>query len=277
MAQAIEVGSAAPIRNTMVTAAVRKRRRDQVIVPNLWRVGIVVVIFGLWQLGATAGVVNTFLFSSPELIWTSAARSVQDGSLATDLTATLTATLVGFALGTVLGVGLGLTLWFFPRVQRVLDPFFVVFNALPKIALGPMLVIWLGSGLFSKVMLATFATFVVAALNAYQGARKADEQMVGLLRSMGATKLQTFHKLVLPTSLPWVVAAFKINIGLALVAVIGGEFVSANAGLGYKAAVSGSLFDIAGVWVAIFTIMIVATVLYFAVSAAERKLIRRSA
>lgn len=249
-------------------------RRSQ-LYPNVWRVGILVVVFGAWQLGASLGVVNTFLFGSPARVFDSASRSVADGSLLIDVWATMSATLMGFAIGTALGVLSGWGLWFFPRVQAVFDPYLVVFNALPKIALGPMLVIWLGSGLTSKIVLAAFATFVIAVLNAYQGARKVDVQSVGLIRSMGASHGQVFQKLVVPSSIPWIVAAFKINIGLALVAVIGGEFVSANAGLGYKSAVSGSLFDISGVWVAIFAILILAAALYFVVAAIEKTLMKK--
>lgn len=245
------------------------------VTPNIWRVLILVGIFGLWHIASQAGWINTFLFGSPEGILESFLRTVEDRSIFVDAWATLSATILGFIIGTALGVFLGLYLWFLPTAQRVLDPFLVVFNALPKIALGPMLVIWFGSGLTSKVVLAAFATFVIAVLNAYQGSTKVDPQVVNMVRSMGGTKLQIFNKLVIPAAVPWIIAAFKINIGLALVAVIGGEFVSANAGLGRKSAISGSLFDINGVWVSIFVIMILAWALYSIVAAIERTVVKK--
>lgn len=270
------VADAAPQRQgPSPTALRRKAWRKSRLYPNIWRVGILVLIFALWQLGASMGAINTFLFGSPAQILSAASRAMADGSLTNDIMATLSGTLAGFAIGTTLGVVAGWGLWFTPRVQAVLDPYFVIFNALPKIALGPMLVIWLGSGLVSKIVLAAFATFVIAVLNAYQGALKVDAQSVGLVRSMGASRRQIFQMLVVPSSIPWIVAAFKINIGLALVAVIGGEFVAANAGLGYKSAVSGSLFDINGVWVAIIAILILAAALYFVVAAIEKNLMKK--
>jgi len=250
-----------------------RKSRKEFLTMNLVRAGIVALFLFLWQVAADNGAINAFLMGSPEGIAKEAWRLMSSGQLWDDTLATVYATLIGFLLGSILGAFSGLLLWCSPYVARILDPFFVALNGLPKIALAPMIIIWFGSGMLSKVALAFVATFVVSLLSAYQGTHQIDPSLVNLMRSLGATKRLIFLKLVVPATLPWVISAFRLNIGFALIAEIGGEFIASDKGLGRMIFVSGNLFNLNAVWVGIMMLMVVAVTLYAVVSRIEKKLL----
>jgi NitT/TauT family transport system permease protein len=136
-----------------------------------------------------------------------------------------------------------------------------------------MIIIWFGSGMFSKIMLAFVATFVVALLSAYQGTHQIDRNLINLMRSLGASRREIFTKVVAPATLPWIISAFRLNIGFALIAEIGGEFISSDRGLGRMIFVAGNLFNLNVVWVGVIMLMIVAIVLYIVVSQVAKLLL----
>lgn len=237
------------------------------------RIAIVVVILMVWEMGVQRGAIDGFLMGSPSAIWRMAVAMVTSGQLFKDVSATLYATIVGFLIGSLLGSVCGLVLWYFKGFAKVIDPFAVALNGVPKIALAPMIVIWFGTDIFSKIVLATISTFVVALLSAYQATHQIEESQINLMRSFGATRTQTFTKIIVPASLPWIISAFRINIGLALVSVVGGEFISSDRGLGHMVFVEGNLFNLPAVWVGVIMLVIVAMSLYSIVGYAENKLL----
>lgn len=246
---------------------------NTLLTDNLWRGAGLALVIVLWQVGVNLGWINAFLMGSPAGIAGEAWRLIQSGQLLDDTIATVSATVIGFLLGSILGSLAGLLLWFSRTTARIIDPFMVALNGLPKIALAPMIIIWFGSGMFSKVMLAFVATFVVALLTAYQGTHQIDRNLINLMRSLGASRRKIFTKVVAPATLPWIISAFRLNIGFALIAEIGGEFISSDRGLGRMIFVSGNLFNLNAVWVGVFMLMIVAIVLYVIVSQVEKRLL----
>lgn len=251
----------------------RKRQALRLIVDNCYRLLIVAVILVAWQISVQAGWVNAFLLGSPLGIWTEFKRLVVSGELLTNTLTTVYSTLSGFIIGCVFGSLAGLGLWYSARLARVIDPFMVALNGLPKIALAPMIIIWFGSGLFSKVALAFIATFIVSLLSAYQGTHQIDNSLVNLMRSLGASRGQIFRKLVIPSTVPWIISGLRLNIGFALVAVIGGEFISSDSGLGRMIFVAGNLFNLNEVWVGVLTLLTVAMILYVAVAKLQEKML----
>lgn len=239
----------------------------------LWRLAIIAGILAAWEVLVQSGAVNSFLLGSPSSIAKMAVSMVASGELAIDAYATVRATVTGFALGSALGSLVGLLLWFSRKLSRIIDPFVVALNGVPKIALAPMIIIWFGSGIFSKIVLAAVSTFIVALLSAYQATHQIDSSQVDLMKSFGAGKMQIFTKIIVPSSLPWIISAFRINIGLALVSVVGGEFISSDKGLGHMIFVEGNLFNLPAVWVGVFTLMLVAATLYTCVSFLETRLL----
>ncbi|SDL09200.1 NitT/TauT family transport system permease protein [Franzmannia pantelleriensis] len=246
---------------------------NTLLTDNLWRGAGLALVIILWQIGVNVGWINPFLMGSPVGIAGEAWRLIQSGQLLNDTIATVYATVVGFLAGSILGSICGLLLWFSRSVARIIDPFMVALNGLPKIALAPMIIIWFGSGMFSKIMLAFVATFVVALLSAYQGTHQIDRNLINLMRSLGASRREVFTKVVAPATLPWIISAFRLNIGFALIAEIGGEFISSDRGLGRMIFVAGNLFNLNVVWVGVIMLMIVAIVLYVIVSQVEKRLL----
>ncbi|MHA6482818.1 ABC transporter permease [Paenibacillus sp. strain BS8-2] len=238
-----------------------------------WRLAIIASVLAIWEALVRSGTVNAFLLGSPTAIAKMAVSMIASGQLLEDAYATVRATVTGFAIGSAVGSLAGLLLWFSRTVSRIIDPFVVALNGVPKIALAPMIIIWFGSGIFSKMVLAAVSTFIVALLSAYQATHQIDQSQVNLMKSFGASKLQIFTKIIVPSSLPWIISAFRINIGLALVSVVGGEFISSDKGLGHMIFVEGNLFNLPAVWVGVFTLMIVAALLYTCVSMLESRLL----
>jgi NitT/TauT family transport system permease protein len=236
--------------------------------------GLFAVVIVLWQIGANTHAINGQLFGSPLGIASAFARTWADGSLLTDSGLTLWEALAGFVLGTVLGSAGGLALWYTRFLARVVEPLVVAFNGIPKIAMGPLIIIWLGSGLESKIVLAFVSTAAVAFLAAYSAAREIDPDLITLLRSIGATRAQMFRLLLVPGSLPLMFSAMRINVGFALVGAVVGEFIASSHGLGHAIFVAGNLFDLNTVWLGLIVLSLIAAAMYAALGSLERVLVK---
>ncbi|WP_316188751.1 ABC transporter permease [Bradyrhizobium sp. SZCCHNS1054] len=230
----------------------------------------VIAFFVLWELGVRLGLVSAFLVGSPLGIFQNAFRMLASGDLISDTWTTLFEALLGFVIGTIVGSLLGLALWYSVFVARLVEPFIVAINSVPKIALAPIVVLWFGTGLVSKVALSVSLTAIVALIAAYQAAKDADPDLQSLLISMGADKHQVFFNAVAPSTLPSIIATFRINIGFGLVGAVVGEFISSQRGLGHLIYTASSLYDLNTVWVGLFTLMIVGFLLYYVIDMIER-------
>lgn len=240
----------------------------------LVQLAILLVVIGCWEYAVRAGFISTFLFGSPSGAALMAWKMIQSGELWEHAYYTLWASIVGFIAGTLLGTVPGLLLWYSPYVARVIEPFLVAINSVPKIAFAPLVILWFGTGLASKIALSISLTSIVALLAAFQAAKDTDPDLQKMLVSLGSTKWQIFTKVVLPSSLPYVISTFRINIGFALVGTVVGEFISSSYGIGHVIFVASSLYDLNTVWVGIFSLMALGFVLYAGVELAERKLLR---
>jgi NitT/TauT family transport system permease protein len=251
----------------------RDRRRPMFDTP-LGRIALqvaaVVTFFALWEIGVRAGWVSAFLVGSPAGIFSFGYKMILSGELLSDTWYTLFEAILGFVIGTILGSLLGLALWYSVFVARLVEPFIVAINSVPKIALAPIVVLWFGTGLVSKVALSVSLTAIVALIAAYQAAKDADVDLQSLLISMGADKHQVFFKAVVPSTLPSIIATFRINIGFGLVGAVVGEFISSQRGLGHLIYTASSLYDLNTVWVGLFTLMIMGFVLYYVIDIIER-------
>jgi NitT/TauT family transport system permease protein len=273
------MSSAAVDRRTAMSgrnAAPRRRRArlDSPIGYALLQVGFVALVLALWEGGVRVGLVSGFLFGSPVGIARQLMAGIADGSLLYDTWITLYEAILGFVIGTIVGSALGLALWYSRFVARTAEPMIVAFNSVPKIALAPIIILWFGTGLVSKVALAISLTAIVALIAAYQAAKDADPDLQSLLLTLGASKRQVFHKVIVPSSLPGIIATFRINVGFGLVGAVVGEFISSEHGLGHMVFVASSLYDLNSVWAGLFTLMAVGFLLYFAIGLFERKALR---
>lgn len=254
-------------------AAIERRERVESISVAVAQVTIALILFGLWEWGARTGFISTFLFGSPSAVLALAWARIQNGSLFYGAYITGIETLAGFVIGSVLGTALGLGLWYSRFVARVASVFILAIGSVPVLALGPLIIIWFGVGIESKIILATISCVIIALLQAYEGAQQVDKDLIKLLNSFGASKLQIFTKVVIPSSYSWVVAAAKLNVGFALIGAVIGEYISSDAGLGNLILIAGANYNIPLVLLGIFSLMILAFILNFFVGLLEKRLL----
>lgn len=248
---------------------VRLRRRMIVVSQAV----LVLLFLALWEIAPRMNWVNPMLTSYPSAIWRVFVEPIGDGTLLSHTWITFVETIVGFSISMALGVGVAVILWWSEFLYRVLDPFMVVANALPKIALMPIFYIWLGDKSSIYAMAVVIAVFITI-LMAYTGFRESDANKIKLVRTFGASKWQILMKVVLPSNVPTIIAAVKINIGLALVGVIVGEFQAAKGGLGYLITYGSQIFKMDLVMASITILAIISTVMYIAVYYIEAAIMR---
>lgn len=239
-----------------------------------WQAGIVIGLVALWEYGAARGWIDVFFWSRPSLIWDKALVFVQQGDAYVDTWYTVHATILGFVYGTVGGAIIGLSFWWSRTYATVSQPFIIVFHAIPKFALAPLVILIFGMGMASKVAMGVALTIVVTVLTTYTAVRAVDRDSENLMYSLGAKRWQVFTKLVIPSVLPWIIASLRVNIGLALAGAIVGEFISSQHGLGRAILYAGQVYDIALIWVGVIILSIVAVLMYVGVAWLERVLLR---
>ncbi len=253
--------------NTLLTFANAHRQR---IVVVLCQIVLLIVLISAWEWATGNQALNAFLFGSPSAIWGHLVKMWNDGSLLRDSWVTGSETLLGFLLGNVIGTVLGLALWCSRFVSRVVQPFVVAIGSIPIVALAPIMIIWFGTGLASKVAMSTLSVVVVALVIAYKGALSVDDDQINLMRTLGANKWQIFRKLVVPASLGDIFAGLKLTTGFALIGAIVGEFMSSSEGLGHAIFKAGSLYIISKVFAALVATIALALLLSFIVGKVER-------
>jgi NitT/TauT family transport system permease protein len=236
------------------------------------QIAILVVLLVSWEIATSSSSLNAFLFGSPSAIWGFLVKMWEDGSLITDTKITALETLLGFVGGNVIGTLIGLTLWYSRFVSRVVQPFVVAIGSIPIIALAPICIIWFGTGLSSKVAMATLSVVVVALITAYKGAMSVDVDQIYLMRTLGASKRHIFRKLIVPASLGDIFAGLKLTVGFALIGAIIGEFMSSSAGLGHAIFKAGSLYIIPKVFAALVATIALALCLTYIVGKLEKLL-----
>ena len=236
------------------------------------QIGILVGALALWQAGADLGWIDGFFWSKPSAIYDTLIKFFTEGEAWTDIGFTFRSTIFGFLLGTTCGSLLGLSFWWSRNYAAIVQPYVICFESLPKLALAPLIVLVFGLGLASKVAVATALTLVVSTLTTSAGVKALDQDGERLFYSLGASRLQVFRKLVIPSCLPWIISVLRVNIGLALTGAIVGEFISSQHGLGRAILYAGQTYDIALVWVAVLVLSTLAVAMYVAVSWLERVL-----
>ncbi|GAY74893.1 hydroxymethylpyrimidine ABC transporter, transmembrane component [Sporolactobacillus inulinus] len=222
--------------------------------------GALLIVF--WELFSRIGWLDSYYWSSPSTIVRTGWTAIVQGNLLQDLAYTSGSTIIGFILGTAAGYLLGLTFWWSDLYSRIFEPYLIAFNAVPKLALAPVLVIMFGIGFDSKVVLAFLMTIIVAAIAAYSGVENVDKDLEKMLVSLGAKRHHVFMKVVVPTTIPWIVSILKINISLALAGTIVGEFISSRQGIGRMILYAGQVLDIDLVWVGVVVLSILSIVMY---------------
>jgi NitT/TauT family transport system permease protein len=233
---------------------------------------ILVAMIGGWEVAARAGWLDAFFWSQPSAIWKTLIIFFTEGDAWTDIGYTFRSTILGFIIGTTAGSLLGLSFWWSRNYAAVAQPYIICFESMPKLALAPLIILVFGLDVTSKVVIAVALTIVVSTLTTYAGVKALDPDGEKLFYSLGASRWQVFRKLVVPSCLPWIISVLRVNIGLALTGAVVGEFISSQHGLGRTIFYAGSTYEIALVWVAVFTLSTLAVIMYAVVSWLENVL-----
>ena len=251
-----------------------KRRRAQVLGVQL---AVLLLGLGSWEIGSRVGLIDPFFFGSPLgivqrlLDWF--VNGTAYGSFWDQIWTTLEESLLGFVFGVGSGVVFGVLLGEVPFLADVFSPYIKIVNALPRIVLGSIFVIWLGLGLPSKVLLAAVLVFFVVSFNAFQGVRGVDRNLVANARILGASRLQVVQHVVVPSAMTWIIASLHVALGFSIIGAIVGEFLGAQGGLGLVIATAQNTFDANGVFGAMLVIGLLALGAEWLMSELEKRLL----
>ena len=259
--------SHAPSAARLAWLAQRKKRRCTI---HLWQLALLTGLFALWELTTVLGISDGFLLSSPSRIATTFWHLCSGGELLLHVGTSCLETMAGFLLGTLLGTLIAIAMWWSDTLARILDPYLVVLNALPKTALGPIFIVWMGAGMGSIITMTLAISLIVTILNMYQGFLTTDNEKLRLMRSLGASRSQTLWLLVFPANLPALFNTLKVNVGLSWVGVIMGEFLVSRAGLGYLIVYGSQVFNMDLVMTAVLILAAAAVAMYRLVLLAEK-------
>lgn len=235
---------------------------------------LLILFFIIWEVLARYKIIDSFITSQPSRIIRTLINLYREGELFKHIGITCLETIIGFVLGTVIGTFIAVILWWSEFISKVSEPYLVVLNSLPKIALGPIFIIWIGPGPASIIVMALAISLVVTVLEVLSGFLEVDREKIKLLQTFGANKRQILTKVVLPATFPTIINALKINVGLSWVGVIVGEFLVSKAGLGYLIVYGGQVFQLDLVMTSVVILAIAAAIMYQGVVYLEKLLIK---
>jgi NitT/TauT family transport system permease protein len=239
----------------------------------LWQTALGIAILFIWQ-GASGRLVDNFFISNPLDVGRRLIGWTLDGTIFLHLWATVYATTLGFAIGALIGAALGVWLGVSPFASRLLNPYLNALNALPKVALAPLFVLWFGLGISSKIALAAVLVLFLVFLNTFSGVRQVDQDLIDGARLMKATRTQVIRKVILPSALSWLFAGLRVSVPYALIGAVLGEMIASNRGLGYLVQFSGAQFDSAGVFAVLIVIALLAMALNLVVDLVQNRMER---
>ena len=229
---------------------------------TLLRLFILALFLALWETAGRTGMIDTFFFSSPSMVFSCFLKMILDGSFFTHTGITLLETLLSFLLITVISILAATALWYSKTLSEISEPYLVVLNSLPKSALAPLFIVWLGTGVNTIIVAGISVAIFGSVISLYAGFRHVDAEKLKLIYTLGGSRFDAFHKVVLPSCVPVLLSNMKVNIGLALVGVIIGEFLAARRGLGYLIIYGSQVFQLNMVITSIIILCVIAMALY---------------
>lgn len=257
---------------TQIHGQYNRRRKSLRRKVSLTQIGILIIMFLSWEVAGRMKWIDVLLFSYPSKIFGQLGKDVASGEIWSHLSVTVFETVVGFLLGTILGTLIAILIWWSPFLSKVLDPYLVVFNSMPKVALGPIFIVMFGAGFTAIIMTTISITVIITTLVVYNSFNEVDPNYVKVVRTFGANRKQIFRKVIFPASFPAIVSTLKVNVGLAWIGVIVGEFLVAKEGLGYLIIYGFQVFNFTLVMSSLIVIAVVATFMYQLVAWLERRL-----
>ncbi len=262
-------------KNSMISDArkeyLKKQKFNQIFVVSM-RILIFFLFFAVWELLARLNVINVFVFSSPSKIIQTIFELFATGNLLYHMYITFMEAFVGFLIATILGFVIAIILWWNDRLRNVLEPYLIVLNSLPKIALGPIIIIWFGAGTKAIIVMAILIMIIITIISLLNSFLACDKNKVLLMKSMGASKFQILRKLIIPNAKNDFLAVLKINVGMTWVGTIMGEYLVSKAGLGYLIVYGSQVFKLDLVMTSILILCLLAGIMYGMVCIVEKLL-----
>ena len=251
-----------------------KRKKEKILV-LITQILILVAFLGIWELLANKEIIDSFITSKPSRIYQTF-LNLSSNNLLKHIGVTVYETVVGFLLGTTIGIIVAVILWWSKFLSKVAEPYLVVLNSLPKVALGPIIIIWVGSGKPAIIVMAIAISLIVTILEMLNGYLKTDKEIIKMARTFNCSKLQLLTKIVIPANIGTFINALKVNIGLSLVGVISGEFLVSKGGLGYLIVYGGQVFKLDLVMTSVIILGIVAALMYEGIEIIQKKVIKQT-
>jgi len=250
------------------------QKRHHLIV-NLSRLLILILFLGLWEITSRLGMIDSFVFSSPAKIVRCFWSMVLDRSIFLHLGITLYETILSFLFVTGISILIAVILWYSKKLSEILDPYLVVLNSLPKSALAPLLIVWLGANQTTIIIAGMSVAIFGSILNLYTAFINVDQEKIKLIYTLHGNRRHALTKVVLPSSVPAIISNMKVNIGLCLVGVIIGEFLAAKSGLGYLIIYSSQVFKMDWLLMSIILLCIMAMGLYALINVVEKRVLKK--
>jgi NitT/TauT family transport system permease protein len=250
----------------------RARRMPGRLTLGLMQMALLVVLFTCWWTAVKTGVMSEFFFGDPVLVLGQVVEWFSTGEILVHLAATLSETVLAFLAGVLVGIAAGLWLGLSPLTAALLDPFIKAANAMPRVILGPIFIVWFGLGIWSKVALGITLVFFVVFFNVFQGVREVSPIILANARMLGASRSQLLRTVYIPSATSWVFSSLHTSVGMAFVGAVVGEYLGSARGVGYLILQAESNFDVNAVFAGILVLTVFALLLDTAVSLVERRL-----
>lgn len=228
----------------------------------------------LWELLSRFNIINSFIFSSPSKIFITLVELYKNNNLFNNIYITLLELFVSFILGSIIGFIIALIFYRFNYIKKIFDPYLTLLNSLPKVALGPLLIIWIGANNKSIIVMALLINLIVSIVGFYNGFINTDEYKLKLIKSFGANERQIIFNLVIPECMENIFSTLKLNISMSLIGVIMGEFLSSQAGIGYLILYGTQVFNLNLVMTGITLLMILSYLLYLIINSLEKRALK---
>lgn len=246
----------------------KKKKREKFSV-CFFRILILVLFIIIWEILAKFNLINTFFFSSPSNIFSTIVSLIKNGDLFRHIGITLYEVIVSFGIASIIGIVVAFLLWKFPILSKIVDPYLTILNSLPKVALGPLIIIWIGASINSIIFMALMISTFVTIISIYNGFVNTDGGYIALMKSFGAKDIDIFKKVIFPSNLYNIVSAMKINVSMSLIGVIMGELLVSKEGLGYLIMYGSQVFNINLVISGVVILGIISYIMYYVVSKIE--------
>ena len=246
-----------------------KIKREKLFV-SFFRFLIIFIFIIGWEILARFDIINTFTFSSPSLIIKTFTELLRNGSLFSHIGITLYEVILCFLLATIIGLLFAVLLWFIPILSKIIDPYLTVLNSLPKVSLGPLIIIWVGASINSIIFMSLLISTFISIINIYNGFISTNKNYIILLKSFGANKWQIFRNVVFPSNIQTIISALKINISMNLIGVIMGELLVSKKGIGYLIMYGSQVFNINLVITGVVILGIISYLMYFVIDKFEK-------